>query len=313
MPDVLDRLGEQLEEIQIPSSADRRQAALIVAMREVVERQQSSSSPRALRGLRAALAAGLLIVVVVAFTPPGRAAAEWIAERVGIGEPGGEPSLKEFREFTTEGTIAEGRRATVVARGPTPHGGHYELLTFKEKRYGSRCYELNIADAQGRPFSSSGGSCERAGAPAQGAGAAAQPLPASGGLRIDSTGTSILPDRELQSVVGRVSADVESVEVSFNGPLETQLIPVDEALAEELGIEHPFQVFAAFATEARHGGMIEIIARDETGNEVAHFRRRQFDLVADNDFICQMERERAARPGGRTPEQADRFCQNLFP
>ena len=312
MPDVLDRLGEQLEEIRIPSSADRRQATLIVAVREVVERQQTSSPRRALGGLRAALVAALLIAFVVAFTPPGQAAAEWIAEKVGIGEPGGEPTLREYREFTTEGSSAEGVRATVLARGSTPFGEHYEYLTYEENRYGSRCYELNLVNAGGGPSGSWGGACERAEAPERGAGAANEPLSPRGDLRVDATGGNMDPDQRFLLVVGRVSADVASVVVTFNGSeLETQVTVVSEELADEVGIEHPFKVFAAFSRQSvAHGGLIQVTARDEDGEEVAQFSRNLVDMAAGRAALCEDLRERAEAPRGMTKDEAARYCES---
>jgi hypothetical protein len=236
-------------------------------------------------------AALLLALAVFSFTPPGRAAADWLAERVGIGEPGGAPTLTEFREFTTEGTIGEGQPAYVLATGPAPYGGRYEFITFRNRRDGTHCFEVNLLRSGGRVGGSYGGPCG--------------PIPEAG-LSLDSTGGNAGPDEVLQTAIGRASLDVATVEVQYDGQQrEAELTLVEDDLAEELGFEGSFQVFAEFFTD--QGGTLRVTGRDAAGNVVATESVRIPDFYADSRKLCH--RLRASAERGRTSEKkADAFC-----
>lgn len=275
----LDQLGQQLQGIEVPASAGARQRALAAAQREVIARHRQGVERR--RPGHQALAVGVVVLAVaaaVAFTPPGRAAAEWVAERFGIGEPGGPPSQQTFREFANEGTIAEGAPAYVLARGPTPHGGHYEFITYKSNRDGSRCFEFDVTDARGRVAGTYGGGCSV--------------LLEREGLRLDSSGASIDPSGQgLQSIAGRVSEDVESVDVDFNGRLvETELTPVPTEVVDALGMEAPFKVYVAFIEDFTRGGVVEVTARDQVGSAAAQAELEIPNYEATYALFCKEQR-----------------------
>ena len=255
-------------------------------------------------GGRARLAVAALAVVlalgVFSLTPPGRAAAEWVADQFRAGEPGGPPTLTEFREFATEGTIADGVRANVLASGPATQGLRFEFITFRSNADGMHCFEVNILKESGGPFSSGGGGCGQ--------------VPETAGLRMDSWGANVTPDRELFSVLGRVSEDVKSVEVEFDGQVvEADLVEVDEALIDRFNFAHPFSVFSAFFSEVGEGGRAQVTARDEAGNEIASQRYYVMNpFLATPEGVCGMARRDARRKGtAAAAARARHLCKSF--
>lgn len=240
-----------------------------------------------------ALAAGVI------FTPPGQAVTSWIGERLGFGDPGGPPTLRDLRAFATEGSAAEGQPAYVLLRGPAPEIGHYEFITYRLKAEpgklwpatGARCFELNFPEAR-----SIGG--PRCGLP-----------PADNGLRFDGAGGNSQPGGEYHYASGRVSADIDSVEVEFNGePVAVELTPVPENLIERFHIRRPFKFFIAFLERARHGGTVTVTARDAGGRAIA--RRKSFlpDFSLIQTRICRSVK-RLAEEGKLKERNARRTCR----
>jgi hypothetical protein len=234
-----------------------------------------------------------VVLGVFSLTPPGRAAADWVADRFGIGEQGGAPTLTEFREFANEGTIADGARAYVLATGPAPHNLVYEFITFRSNADGAHCFETDVRKKGGGAFLSTGGPCGQ--------------IPQSGGLSLDGAGGSLSNGLELRTALGRASLDIATVEVELNGKRqEAELTLVDEGVAEELGFNGPFQIFASFFTEM--GGALTVTGRDAEGEVVATDSAFLSDPYEDHRRLCL--RLRASAAAGRTSEEkADAFCQ----
>lgn len=70
----------------------------------------------------AACASGLLALTLL--TPAGRTAGDWVGERLGIGDPGAPPTLRE-RRGVGHGKIS---KSIVFAAGHAPDGARYEVV-----------------------------------------------------------------------------------------------------------------------------------------------------------------------------------------
>lgn len=262
-------LIRRLEEFEPPQAEASRERA-----RQAVRvRFGTGATPRPHRrrllpgGLRLAVAMVAICATFAAgavFTVPGKAVTSWVGERLGFGEPGGPPTLRDLRAFATHGSAAEGQPAYVLLRGPAADVGHYELITYRAKdepgkewpANGARCFELNFPEAR----SLYAPSC---GLP-----------PAELGLRFEGLGGGSGPGMAFQYASGRVSDDIEAVEVSFNGEsVPVELTPIPEELIERFQIRRPFKFFIAFLEDFRQGGVVVVTARDGDGRAVVSRKR----------------------------------------
>lgn len=231
-------------------------------------RLASFGAPRlaaALAALCIALGAGAL------FTPAGHAVTAWIGERLGFGEPGGPPTLRDLRAFANQGSAAEGQPAYVLLRGPAPGIGHYELITYRMKdepgmlwpANGARCFELNFPEVRALYSASCG------------------LPPAPHGLRLEGSGGGTTREgRSFSYASGRVSEDVDAVEVELDGrPASVELAEIPAELVERFAIRRPFKFFIAMLDGARRGGILTVTARSGSGEVIAERRRRLPDLA----------------------------------
>ncbi len=241
-------------------------------------RRHAAFSPRfalALAALCLALAAAAL------FTPPGQALTSWVGERFGFGHPGEHPTLRQLRHFATRGSGGEGQPAYVLVRGPAPGIGHYEFITFRNKREpgkawpaGGRCFEIDFPEARGLASSGCGLPSARHPVIFGGAGGNSQP----GG--------------EFTYVSGRASKEVTTVEVEQNGrPVAVDLTPIPADLIDRLQIRRPFSFYVAFPPYAYHGGTLEVTARDSNGAVIAHQRT----ILPDPTVFLRQNCENARR------------------
>lgn len=266
-----DSLSRRLESFAASDEAGSRRrakAAIVARIRNGGSSAQSSAFPRDARSFHrlapALIAICLALAIGSLFTPAGMAVTSWVGERLGFGEPGGPATLRDLRAFATEGSAAEGRPAFVLVRGRMPSGDHYELITYRTRREpgklwpanGARCFELDFPEI--RALHNAG-----CGLP-----------PAVDGLRFDGAGGgTTVGGRWYAYASGRVSADVASVEVRFEGrPVPVQLSAVPTDLIERFRIKRPFKFFIAFPPDSRQGGRLIVLARDEAGRVVG--RRR---------------------------------------
>lgn len=267
-------LSRRLRALHPPAlEAARERGAAEVAARIAAARAGADRRRAGLRA-RVALASAAVLAVLVAaavLTPPGRAVTSWVGERIGLGQPGGHPSLQSLRHFAFEESDARGQPAYVLVRGPGPRDGHYELVTYRYPRRpgarfpanGARCYEIETTEPQGLY----GGGCG--------------PVPASGGLVFDGAGGNADPGVGFRFAAGRVSADVASVEVTLDGrPLPVELRPIPADLIEGLHIRRPFKFFIAFF-DFRRSGRLVATARDADGRVLARRRTRAFEFLLD--------------------------------
>jgi hypothetical protein len=280
-------IAEALREIAPPDLAGARERAKLAARVELhlghkaVDRRRRatlSSKGRRLPGSGSAAVAGLALLVIVVLgatqSAPGRAAVSWAGDQIGIGEPGGEPSIQPLRAAWERGTASEGAPAFVLARGPAPGGGHWEFVTFQPQNQGTRCFEVNLPE-QRLGFSVN---CERLpGAEGQ---PLLPPLQPSGGLQILSAGGNAAQGQEIQLVAGRTSNDVSSIEVREAGsPVPSELQSIPGELANRFGLRDGFKVFIAFLPNSA-GDRVEIVGRDTTDAVVATQALRLPDIEA---------------------------------
>lgn len=292
------RLKRRLESLAPPNLDDARERAKLAArvkMSRARVRDLSSTRPALARKARPGLfrtshlavmaSLGVLALVGLIATPPGQAITSWIGDRVGLGQPGGHPSLKKLREHAFKSE--KGGTAHVLIRGHGP-AGPYEYITYlahegpKNKKRLVRCFEIDLPKRRALQ----GGSCG---------------LPAGKmGLKLDapgSAGGNVGPEAEVHFATGRVSEDVASVDVELDGrSVPVQLRTVPAVLTESLGLPRPFKVFVAFFAHAAQGGRLTVIARDEAGVLVARASRDLPDTMALRDERCQ-EVKRLAREG----------------
>lgn len=285
-------LIRRLEAFEAPQAeASRERAMRAVGARPHAARSPAGSRrrfPAARVRLAIALAAlGIALAASAVFTPPGQALTSWIGERLGFGDPGGPPTLRELHAFATEGGAAEGQPAYVLVRGPAPGAGHYELITYRMKdepgklwpATGARCFELNLPAAPALY----GPSC---GLP-----------PAVHGVRLDGPAGGSTRDGGYRFFVsGRVSNDIDAVEIEVNGkPVAVELQPIRGELIERFAIRRPFKFFFASLAGAEHGGLLTLTARDASGKAVAERRRGLVGLVGSELLLGALRCREAKR------------------
>ena len=225
-----------------------------------------------------ALAAVCLALSAAAlFTPPGHAFTSWVGDRLGFGHPGEHPTLRQLRHFAMQDSAAAGQPAYVLVRGPAPGIGHYEFITYRNKReagkawpVGGRCFEIDFPEA--RNLAAAG-----CGLPS-----ARHPVLTMG------PGGNSQPGAAYTYIDGRISDEVAKVEVEQNGhPAAVEMTQVPEDLIRGLRIRRPFSLFIAFPEYAPHGGTILVIGRDASGAEIA---RRSFSNPDPTVFLRQSYR-----------------------
>jgi hypothetical protein len=264
----LDRQLSALEPAEI-DAARRRAAAAVADGVEAANRSEGRRPRLRTGGVAAALCAGLIAFAVL--TAPGQAVTAWAGERLGIGEPGGPPSLDELRASWNQGTAADGQPAYIVAAGPAPHAGNYEFITYQAKESqnsgplsGEPCFELNLIQER----SSTG----------QGCGV----FPEGATLYSNGFGGGFgRSGEEVFYTSGRASADVEAIEVRFNDrPVDVELVSISPDLLDRLKIETPFKFFIAFLPDGARGGPLTISAHDQEGDLMAREESLIPDLLA---------------------------------
>ena len=257
-----DFLTGRLARLEPPGAAAARGRAIaaVPSRVEAARRRHRGGRSHSTRARLAFAATVVLLALVLfsVFTAPGRALTNWVGERLGLGEPGGHPTLQVLRHAATHGTSAQGRPAYVLVRGPGPRGGHYEFVTYRMKPEpgkafpadGARCFEVEFPEL--RNLMSAG-----CGLP-----------PARHGLLLGGIGGNSAPNESFQFVSGRASADVASVAIEVAGrPVPVALRPIPAQLIERLHIRRPFTFFIAFFDGRQ--GRVEVIARDASGQIVA--------------------------------------------
>ncbi len=253
-----------------PDLARERAAAAVPlrvrAMRPDGRRGSARLSPR----LAAAFATLLVaLTALTLFTPPGQAFTSWVGDRLGFGQPGEHPSLRQLRHKWTRGTSAEGQPAHVLAVGPAPHGGRYEFITYWPRQpkgksqgrwlLGKPCFELDLTQER----SSLGSGCGV--------------LPEGPYMTMGLGGNSF-PGDQLLALHGRVSPDVASVEARLNGAsVPVEVVPIPARFVRRFRLGQPFSFFVAFLVGKLHGGKLVATARDSSGAMLA---RRSFDCFS---------------------------------
>jgi hypothetical protein len=246
---LIGRLGA-LEAPDLDGTRGRALAAIPARARSL----RAARSRRRRRLVPRVAAAAIVVAAALAsltlFTAPGQAVSSWVGGRLGFGKPGEHPTLRQLRHdwVGMSGSIAAGQPAYVLARGPMPHGAHWEFITYRSDRAPRvHCFEVEIAKLR----QLIGGGCEEKGAV----------LAAEDGLVVSGVGGNAAAGMRYEMVSGRVSPDVESVRIAFDGrPVPVDVEEPPPALLEELGFRHPFKVFAAFPTGTGRGGTLTVAA-----------------------------------------------------
>lgn len=289
---LIRRLGS-LEPPQLDDARERAVAAVEGRLRAAAANGRRERRALGLRLGLTVLAAALALAALATLTPPGRAFTSWVGERIGLGEPGGHPSLQSLRHFALSETAGHGQPAYVLAAGRVPGGGRYELATYRNRREpgkewpanGARCFELELTGRATNGLYNGG-----CGLP-----------PAQAGLTATWAGNSGYRGNPPVFVAyGRVSADVASVQVSLDGRrLPVQLKPVPAWLVRRLHIRRPFGFYVAFLRETPRARLLSVVARDAAGEEVA---RRRLSLVG----LAQQRAELRALAAGlrKKPREA---------
>jgi hypothetical protein len=235
------------------------------------ERRPRRNARRPLRSSRlapavAAIAVVLLLSAVV--TTPGQAVTSWVGQRLGVGQagteqpvrisrPGDAPSMQPSREFSHQGSPAEGQPAVVAASGATPGGRHYELVAYQPKEDGASdeseplCFELDFPEAR----SIGTFTCE---------------LPKTGtSLGYVDAMESELPGSSFSYAAGLTGADVAAVDVALGGaPARARLVPIPTKVLSRLGVARPLNFYIAFFP-ADSVGSVEVTGRDAGGAPLA--------------------------------------------
>jgi hypothetical protein len=212
---------------------------------------------KVIRRLAPALLVLLLGVAASVATPPGRAVTSWVGERIGLGDPGGEPSLRQLRAFAAKDY--DSNRSRVLAVGPAPRlvgraaKGRYEfIVSWPKGRHAPQgpCFELDLTQVR-----STG---------TEGCGV----LPGNLDLYFLGPGGNSDPDFNSIWITGRTSMRVSSAEADLGGrniPLEFKPIPL--YLTRHFHLPR-FKFFIGFAPYPRQGRRAEVTVRGANGRPI---------------------------------------------
>ncbi|MFT3866387.1 MAG: hypothetical protein QM729_19175 [Solirubrobacterales bacterium] len=287
--------------------APRPEAARERAIEEIPTRVRSARSRRRREPIPRLAAIFIVACLVLAsltlFTPPGRAVSSWVGDQLGFGQPGEHPTLRHLRHQLVyapdhpDWTAGAGQAAYVLARGPMPHEAAWEFITYRSNRTGVHCFEVEIAKL--RQLSSAG--CEEEGFR----------LPREDGLSIADMSGNAAPGMKFQMVLGRLSSDVETARVEFDGrPVPVRVVEPSVAVFKKLGFHRTFKVFAAFPEGTERGGVLTVVAIED-GVPVGHVEARRYpDQQIMNREVCRSSEE-DAKEGKMKERQARRLCRNV--
>jgi hypothetical protein len=285
-----DRVAELLRDAPVPASAPARERAVATARAEIAARGTATHPPRTSRRRRRALtivcAAGLLAAALL--TPPGRAASGWIGERLGIGEPGGPPTIKD------RATQEKIEKSIVFAAGRAPDGGRYEVVLDRFARPSkhappgetfNNCLDIEWPDVRREGRS---GFCGPVFPPA-----ASSEAPIGryiGGPRTLERATKYL---ELD---GFTRSDVARVEVRFRDKAgatrdaPVNFIRVRGKLRTRLGADRPFGFYVAFLPPSfpRYTGALP--RNHDLPPCPDAYERRALELIAYDDQSRELKR-----------------------
>lgn len=211
------------------------------------------------RRLAPALVLLILVATAAVSTSPGKALTRWVGERIGLGDPGGAPSLRQLRAFANEGY--ESDRSRVLAIGPAPGGvgtaphGRYEfIVTWPKGPHAPEgpCFELDLT--QMRSIGTDGCGI----------------LPEGKYLYFLGPGGNADPDFSSLWVTGRTGEQVASVDVRVDGRrVPVELKPIPRRLTRRFHLL-PFKFFIGFARYPRESTRIDVTARDGRGRPLDH-------------------------------------------
>jgi hypothetical protein len=304
------RIEDLLREAPAPPASEARERTVAQARAEVAGRAPAPRRARPRARLLVGLAAGLLMGVLL-LTPPGRTAAAWVGELVGIGEVGGSPTQQKRGPETSE--------EVVIDNGRAPDGSRYEWVAYK-------C-EVDLRN-EGMPtrFQGIGVSLEWPGAQGPGGGGSCEEATgAREGSNFTSHGVQILPsqfkgvERPDLVVSGLTGPGVHRVRILYTDRFgEKHELPVDFARAEgklrELAHRsEPLGTFTAFipgewAARDELESRLDLRALYGTGElELESLGRRERAQARTAFETCEpLEPDPASLPDSPDPETLER-------
>lgn len=267
-----DQIPEQLARVRELATATPPELVAEARRRTPQPNKPSHRIRNAITGLFAAAVVGF------AFTAPGRAATDWIAELAGFGE---EPTLQQL------GSVPES--AVVIASGELSDGVPYEVVAKKvlfgrgpETRRGPAdnrpaylCFQVDFPNST---RNGQGGHCTEGSENGVGIGNEStslyqQPSPSNGSV-LDERGPGVFGG--LVEIEQAASVKVFTLTDDATTEIPSQLIDIDRSLQERIGTD----IHAGFlvtpldreTVEAGRDGQLEVraIAYDDAGEEIGH-------------------------------------------
>jgi hypothetical protein len=255
-----------------PPDLDAARARAELAARARHSRSAPVPAARWRRTLLGLLACSATMLAF-ALSGPGQALAAWIGREIGLGHPGGAPSLHRLRAQVDSDSAAHGAPAYVLARGPLRGLGHYEFVGYRSSRNGEPCFELDL------PATHNPGG--------RGCGAL------RGALRVDFSGRTY---RRLPPLVsGRVASDAQTVEVTLGDrTVSAMLDSVSREAEVQLGLKRPFKVFVAFLPPSAYerSRNLTVTSRGPRRRLLAEVPLQLPRVVPDYGRLCDRLRDR---------------------
>lgn len=248
----------RLEALEPPDLRAARQRAATVAAARVGTRASAHRPPLSRRAVAIASTLCAFLVAFSLLTTPGQAVTSWVGNRLGLGQPGEHPTLRQLRHSWSAGTAAQGQPAYVLATGPAPRGTRYEFITYEPKAPPGKhwdvkgpCFELDLTQAR----SMTTGGCG---------------VFPEGPDLFATYGGNGAPGQELLEASGRASMAVASVDVTLgNRKIPAELTTIPAGLVSRLQLPQRFKFFVAFLPGKLSGGTLTVKARDAKGHLVA--------------------------------------------
>lgn len=269
-----------------------------------------ATTPRRYRNLALLLIVLAAAVAASAFTAPGRAVSDWVGEKLGFGEPGGPPSLRQLNEGWAKGSDLEGQPQYVLVVGPITgrERSRYEFITYHQASRPDRpawfdgpCFKLDLTQVRSMYTQGCGTLPE---------GRQFAYLGVGGGYGHAYAGEDgVRFSDELFHLSGRAGPEVTSVEASVDGrEIPVQLRPVPATLRQRFDLGPPFSFFVGFFSGVPRGGTVEVTARGDGGEVLGHAKTELVDQVESAKLRCRMMLE----SGDRLPRAGREECRHVL-
>ena len=241
-----DILRERISLLKLPDSAVARERTAALARARLGEPRPRVRAAR-IRRLVLVTAALALALTAFAFTPPGRAVANWFGDLFGTGDVGGPPTLRLHR-----GLVPHTTRPIVVATGQTPQGDRFEIVSYKGSGSFAKCLSLDLPESR-----DSSGTCNNLSL-------GGQPIV------VEGTGLQNGPSsfREIDGILSPEVAEVRFSYPASSGEASETVASAQIAgpLLQRIHERHPFGVFVGFPPPSVRLVQVTATAYDSDGN-----------------------------------------------